>query len=71
MLRYLILFSRAFTETDTTSALYLRGKAQACHLLRKRPDLIADIAIFYNKDTSQEEIAAAGERFFLGYWDNF
>ena len=37
------------------------GKARASHLLRKRSDLRAAVAIYYNK----EEIAAAGERFFL------
>ena len=50
---------------QTTSAAYRRGNAQACHLLRKRPDLRAEVAIFYNKDVSQKEFAAAGEDFFL------
>ena len=54
--------------TDTTSAAYRRGKAQACHLRRKRPDLRVNIAIFYNKDVSQEEIASAGERFVLAWY---
>ena len=65
MLKDLIIFAHAFTGTDTASAAYRRDKAQAYHLLRKRPDLRADVAIFYNKDASQEEIAAADERFFL------
>ena len=46
-------FVHAFTETDTTFAVYRRGKAQACSLLRKRPNLRAEIAIFYNKVLSQ------------------
>ena len=45
-------FAPAFTDTDTTSAAYRRGKAQACNLLRKRPDLRAEVPRFYNKDAS-------------------
>ena len=58
LLKDVILFAHAFTGTDTTSAAYRRGKAQAYNLLRLQPDLRADITIFYNKDASQEEIAA-------------
>ena len=62
VLKELNLFARAFTGTDTTSTAYRRGNAQACHLLRKGLDLSSDIAIFYNKDVSQKDIAVAGER---------
>ena len=51
-----ILFGHAFTGTDTTSAAYCRGKAHACRLLRKRPNLRSEISIFYNKKVSQEEL---------------
>ena len=68
VLKNVILFAHAFTGTDTTSAAFRRGKAQACNLLRMKPDLRADITILYNKDASQEEIAAAGERFFLAWY---
>ncbi len=64
----MILFANAFTGTDTTSAAYRRGKAQACELLRKRSSLREEIPIFYNKDASQDDIAAAGEHFFLAWY---
>jgi hypothetical protein len=35
-LKEVILFAHAFTGTDTTSAAYRRGKAQACRLLRNK-----------------------------------
>ena len=68
VLKDVIIFAHAFTGTDTTSAAYRRGKAQACNLLSLEPDFRADITIFYNKNASQEEIAAAGERFFLAWY---
>ena len=43
-----------------TFAAYRRGKAQACNLLRLKPDLRADITIFYKKDASQEELLLQG-----------
>ena len=54
VLKDITIFAHAFTGTDTTSAAYRRDKAQACHLLRKRPNLRAEVAIFYNKDVSQD-----------------
>jgi hypothetical protein len=67
-LKELILFAHAFTGTDTTSAAYRRGKAQALDLLRKRPDLREEVSIFYKRDVTQEEIAVAGEHFFLAWY---
>lgn len=67
-LKEVILFAHAFTGTDTTSAAYRRGKAQACQLLRKTSTLRDAISIFYQKDVSPEEIAVAGEHFFLAWY---
>lgn len=67
-LKEVILFAHAFTGTDTTSAAYRRGKAQACQLLKNRPTVRDEMSIFYKKDASQEEIAVAGEHFFLAWY---
>ena len=69
-LKEVILFAHAFIGTDTTSAAYRRGKAQACQLLKTLRD---EMSIFYKKDASQEEISVAGEHFFLAWYgaENF
>ena len=69
MLKDLIIFAHEFTGTDTTSSASRRGEAQACHPLRKKTDFRAEIAILYNNDVSQKEIAAAGERLFFARYD--
>ncbi len=65
-LKDVILFAHAFTGTDTTSAAYRRGKAQASELLREIPSLREEISIFYNKDAYEDGIAVAG--FFLAWY---
>ena len=64
VLKGAILSAHAFTWTDTTSAAYRRGKAEACEMLRQNSSLRAKLDIFYDKDASQEEIYVAAEHFF-------
>ncbi|KAE8740861.1 hypothetical protein FOCC_FOCC013607 [Frankliniella occidentalis] len=70
--RDLLLLLHAFTGCDTTSAPYKRGKhmgfAKLEQLHRKKSPLLQTVSVFNNPSATREEIAAAGEEFFVALY---
>lgn len=64
-----ILFAHAFTGCDTTSCLFQKGKRKCFKLLEQRNDLQDIIRIFNDANATHDEIAEAGERFFLSAYN--
>ena len=65
-LKKIILFYHAFTGCDTTSAPYMRGKVNSWKKFEKCDDqLKKELQVFYQPDSSHEEIARVGEEFML------
>ncbi|XP_071642214.1 uncharacterized protein [Temnothorax longispinosus] len=64
----IILFAHAFTGCDTTSAIFQRGKNSIFHLLKKKPNLLKDIRVFYDFEASGQSIDDAGERLMLALY---
>ncbi|KAE8737639.1 hypothetical protein FOCC_FOCC016896, partial [Frankliniella occidentalis] len=70
--RDLLLLLHAFTGCDTTSAPYKRGKhmgfAKLEQLHRKKNPLLQTVSVFNNPSATREQIAAAGEEFFVALY---
>ncbi|KAK3917829.1 Chromosome-associated kinesin KIF4 [Frankliniella fusca] len=64
----LILFAHAISGTDTTSALYMKGKRDPLKKLMKNDNLRKLAQVFYNTLSSKAEVAAAGEAFILTWY---
>ena len=64
-----ILFIHAFTGCDTTSAIYNKGKSKALNLARTNRDLYLHMNMFVQDSSSHDDIAHAGEMFFLALYD--
>ena len=63
-----LLFLRAMTGCDTTSALYRQGKKKAFNLLNKSQDLQKCAHTFYESNASTDSVTAAGEKFLLALY---
>ena len=64
-----ILFIHAFTGCDTTSAIYNKGQSKALNLARTNRDLYLHMNMFVQDSSSHDDIAHAGEMFFLALYD--
>jgi hypothetical protein len=64
-LRPLLLLLHAFTGCDTTSAIFNKGKKGAWKKLQDDAGLRESVGVFNADNSSQDEIALAGEYFFL------
>ncbi|KAJ8877246.1 hypothetical protein PR048_021700 [Dryococelus australis] len=59
-----VLFAHAVTGCDKTSAIYGKGKIEACKLLQKSVSLRSELVnIFSNPASHPEKVANTGERF--------
>ena len=64
----ILLFVYAMTGSDTTSALYKKGKVRALRLLQNNQVLRDQVKIFNQKDASRNAIKDAGEKFILKWY---
>ncbi|KAI5721596.1 hypothetical protein M8J77_022751 [Diaphorina citri] len=60
-----ILFIRAISGCDSTSALFNQGKVKALRTVVKNPDLLPYIRRFLDPASTTREITEAGERFLV------
>ncbi|GBM03233.1 hypothetical protein AVEN_26590-1 [Araneus ventricosus] len=58
----MILFIHAFSECDTTSALFGHGKTKFCSLLEKNKE---KMQVFFNSEATIDQVAKAGETFLI------
>ncbi|GBM03255.1 hypothetical protein AVEN_273975-1 [Araneus ventricosus] len=61
----MILFIHAFSGYDTRSALFSHGKTKFCSLLEKNRHLEEKIQVFFNFETTIDQMAEAGETFLI------
>ncbi|KAJ8875495.1 hypothetical protein PR048_023390 [Dryococelus australis] len=63
-----ILFLHAFTECDSISAPFNKGKKNAYKLLFTNDSLRSQMDVFKSSSSSSDSVAAAGETFFLALY---
>ena len=64
-----ILFIHAFTGCNTTSAIYDKGKSKALNFVRINRDLYLHLNMIVQDSSNHDDIAHAGEMFFLALYD--
>lgn len=62
------LFLHAFSGCDTTSAIFGQGKTKLLSVLSKQPDLLDAATTFLNNNATPEEIASAGNKYFVALY---
>src|SRR5277367_409196 len=60
-----ILLAHAFPDCDKTSAIYKKGKNGPWRILEKNRDLQILLKIFYDSNADANDLASAGEKYFL------
>lgn len=64
----MVLFLHAISGCDTTSALFWQGKMKWCECLQKNPHWIDLATIFFDPNSTQEEVGNAGEKILLNLY---
>lgn len=65
-----ILFLHAATGSDTTCAIFGKGKKLAYKVLKSNPELCRKVKLFYQPLAARDDIASVGEEFLLALYNS-